>query len=222
MHSLKPCDNILFSFTIHTNETSSVAICTTATRAVATGSSPASMTNGELVGSCPQMPSDLEAKVGVHVDTKAPSKQEEVLGYVHLTTTDLNPQLALELPVGNSTYPANANEGTEFLPHRRQLGVPGRPGQVQLGDSANDIITNYEWLHDHGAIAVFDSNRRHEHLDEASLLRRGYDQNDTPYAPCGRLCHSHGYDSQARADSMSAAASGPPTSGSTARTALAS
>ena len=153
--------------------------------------------SGELVGRCPKMPSDLEAKIGVHVDTKNPSKKEEVFGYVHLKTTDLNPELALELPVGNSTDPANAKEGTGFIPHRRKLAVPVRPGQVQLGDSANDIIANYEWLHQHGAIAVFDYNRRNEHVDEISLLNRGYDRNGTPYAPCGRLCHSNGYDYEA-------------------------
>jgi hypothetical protein len=154
--------------------------------------------NGELVGSCPKKPSDLEAKIGVHVDTKNPAKKEEVFGYLHLKTTALNPALALELPVGNSTYPANTHEGTEFIPHRSQLAVPLRPGQVQLGDSANDIIANYEWLHDRGAIAVFAYNRRNEHVDETSLLKRGYDQNGTPYAPCGRLCHSNGYDDQAQ------------------------
>jgi hypothetical protein len=153
--------------------------------------------NGELVGSCPKRPSDLEAKIGVHVDTKDPSKKEEVFGYVHLKTTDLNPELALELPVGDSTNPANAKEGTGFIPHRSKLAVPVRPGQVQLGDSANDLTANYEWLHQHGAIAVFAYNRRNEHVDETSLLHRGYDQNGTPYAPCGRLCHSNGYDYQA-------------------------
>jgi hypothetical protein len=154
--------------------------------------------SGELVGSCPKMPSDLEAKIGVHVDTKNPTKKEEVFGYLHLKTTDLNLELGLELPVGNSTYPANANEGTEFIPHRSKLAVPVRPGQVQLGDSANDIIANYAWLHERGAIAVFAYNRRNEHVDETSLLNRGYDQNGTPYAPCGRLCHSNGYDYQAQ------------------------
>jgi len=153
--------------------------------------------HGELVGSCPKRPSDLEAQVGVHVDTKDPSKKEKVFGYVHLKTTDLNPELALELPVGNSTDPANANEGTGFIPHRRTLAVPVRLGQVQLGDSANDMTANYVWLHERGAIAVFDYNRRNEHVDETSLLHRGYDQNGTPYAPCGRLCHSNGYDYQA-------------------------
>lgn len=150
--------------------------------------------HGELVGSCPKKPSDLEAKIGVHVDTKDPSKQEEVFGYVHLKTTDLNLELALELPVGNATDPANANEGTGFIPNRSKLAVPVRPGQVHLGDAANDVTANYEWLHQHGAIAVFAYNRRNEHVDETSLLNRGYDRNGTPYAPCGRLCHSNGYD----------------------------
>jgi hypothetical protein len=150
--------------------------------------------NGELVGSCPKMPSDLEAKIGVHIDTKNPDKIEEVFGYLRLKTTDLNLELGLELPLGNSTYPGNTKEGTEFIPHRSKLAVPVRPGQAHLGDAANDIIANYEWLHDRGAIALFAYNRRNEHLDETSLLHRGYDPNGTPYAPCGRLCHSNGYD----------------------------
>ena len=35
-------------------------------------------------------------------------------------------------------------------------------------------------------------------LRELLLLNRGYDQNGTPYAPCGRLCHSNGYDYEAQ------------------------
>ena len=79
---------------------------------------------GELLGSCPKMPSDLEAKVGYHVDTKNPSQKELVFGYVHLKPTDLNRELGLELPVGNSTSPADASEGTEFIGHRAALAVP--------------------------------------------------------------------------------------------------
>jgi hypothetical protein len=154
--------------------------------------------DGELIGSCPKMPSDLEAKIGVHMDTQHPDQIEEVFGYLHLTTTDLNPDLGLELPLGTSTYPGNTKEGSEFIPHRSKLAVPVRPGQTHLGDSGNDVTANYEWLHDHGAIAVFAYNRRNEHLDETSLLNRGCDQNGTPYAPCGRLCHSNGYDYEAQ------------------------
>jgi hypothetical protein len=153
---------------------------------------------GALVGSCPKMPSDLEAKIGVHIDTKKPDQIEEVFGYLRLTTTDLNLDLGLELPLGNSTYPGNTKEGAKFISHRSKLAVPVRPGQIHLGDSGNDVTANYEWLHDHGAIAVFAYNRRHEHLDETSLLNRGYDPNGTPYAPCGRLCRSNGYDYEAQ------------------------
>jgi len=136
--------------------------------------------NGELVGSCPTMPSDLEAKIGVHIDPKNPDKIEEVFGYLRLKTTDLNLELGLELPLGNSTSPGNTKEGTECIPHRSKLAVPVRPGQAHLGDSANEIIANYAWLHDRGAIALFAYNRRNEHLDETSLLHRGYDPNGTP------------------------------------------
>ncbi len=154
--------------------------------------------NGEIVGHCPKMPSDLEAKIGVHVDNQHPDHKEEVFGYVHLKTTDINPELGLEWPVGNSTYAANTKEGNEFIAHRSKLAVPVRRGQKHLGDSAYDLTENDTWLGKQGAIAIFDYNRRNEHLDEASLLSRGYDANGTPYAPCGRLCHSNGYDYEAQ------------------------
>jgi hypothetical protein len=68
--------------------------------------------------------------------------KEDVFGYLHLKTTDLNPELGLELPVGNSTCPGNTKEGTEFIAHRRKLAVPLRPGQKQLGDSAYGLTAN--------------------------------------------------------------------------------
>jgi hypothetical protein len=153
---------------------------------------------GELLASCPKVPSDLEAKLGHHVDTREPPKKESVFGYLHIKTTDLNRDLGLELPLGNTTYAADANEGAEFIKHRAALAVAARAGQIHLGDAAYDVTDNYEWIHSRGAIAVFDYNRRNEHLDPESLLKRGYDQYGTPYAPCGRLCRSNGYDYQAQ------------------------
>jgi hypothetical protein len=154
---------------------------------------------GELLGSCPKVPADLEAKIGYHIDTQAPAKKAPIFGYLHQKTTDINRELGLELPLGNSTYPADANEGVHFIAHRAALALPVLPGQVQLGDSAYDVIGNYHWLHDRGGTAVFDYNPRNEHLDPESLVKRGYDRYGTPYAPCGRLCHSNGYDYQAHA-----------------------
>jgi len=149
---------------------------------------------GELLASCPLVPSDLEAKVGYHIDTKDPSKKERVFGYLHLKTTDINQALGLELPLGNSTYAADAKEGSHFIEHRSALAIPVLPGQVQLADAAYDITLNYQWMAERSGVAVFDYNPRNEHLDAESLLNRGYDQYGTPYAPCGRLCRSNGYD----------------------------
>jgi hypothetical protein len=154
--------------------------------------------SGELQARCPKVPSDLEAGVGYHVDNHNPGQKERVFGYLHLKTTDLHPDFALELPLGNSTYAAGADEGNEFIGHRSALAMPVLPGQIQLGDAANDQIDNYRWVNDQGGIALFAYNRRNEQVDADSLLHRGYDQNGTPYAPCGRLCHSNGYDYQAQ------------------------
>jgi hypothetical protein len=99
--------------------------------------------------------------------------------------------------VGNSTYAANADEGTHFIAHCATLALPVLPGQVQLGDAAYDITANYQWLNAQGGIAIFDYNRRNECLAPEALRARGYDQHGTPYAPCGRLCRSNGYDYQA-------------------------
>ena len=96
------------------------------------------------MGSCPKVPSDLEAKIGVHTDTQNPAQSEEVFGSLRLTTTDLNLDLGLELPLGSSTYPGNTKEGPEFIAHRSKLAVPVRHGHTHLGDAGNDITANYE------------------------------------------------------------------------------
>jgi hypothetical protein len=152
---------------------------------------------GERWGHCPQVPSDLEARVGYHVDTKDPSKKERVFGYLHQRTTDINVKLGLKLPVGHSTYPANANEGTHFPEHRATVALPVLPHQVQLGDAGYDHIENYQWIRSHGGIPIIAYNPRNENLAPEALLKRGYDQHGTPSAPCGRLCRSNGYDYQA-------------------------
>jgi hypothetical protein len=51
---------------------------------------------------------------------------------VHLKTTDLNRELGLELPLGNTTYAADTKEGTEFIAHRAALAMPGLQPQVSV------------------------------------------------------------------------------------------
>ena len=147
--------------------------------------------------SCPKVPSDLEAGVGYHIDNHNPGHKERVFGYRHQKTTAINLELGLELPLGNSTYPANADEGTHFIEHRATLARPVLSGQVQLGDAAYDVTANYLWIREQGGLPVFDYNPRREDLAPETLVERGYDQHGTPYAPCGRLCRPKGYDYQA-------------------------
>jgi hypothetical protein len=150
--------------------------------------------HGELWGHCPKVPTDLEAGVGYHIDTKDPAKKERVFGYLHQKTTDINAELGLELPLCTSTEAANTDEGTHFQAHRNKVAIPIVPGQMQLGDAAYDVTTNYQGIRRQGGIPIIAYNPRRENLAPEALLKRGYDQHGTPYAPCGRLCRSNGYD----------------------------
>ena len=149
---------------------------------------------GELWGSCPKVPSDLEAKVGYHIDNKEPQKTERVFGYLHQTTTNIAIELGVELPVGTSTYPANVSEGSRFPTHRAKLAIPFRSQQVELVDAGYDVVENYQAIRGRGGIPIIAYNPRREALSPEALLARGYDTHGTPYAPCGRLCRSNGYD----------------------------
>ena len=150
--------------------------------------------DGVLVGRCSKVPSDPEARVGYHIDTQDPQKKERVFGYLQQRTTTINVNLGLELPVANSTHPANADEGNELFSHRTKAAVPFVDGQVHCLDSGHDQTDNYLKLAQHGVIPLIDYNRRRENHSPEALLKRGYDQFGTPYAPCGRLCRSNGYD----------------------------
>lgn len=151
---------------------------------------------GELWGCCPKVPSDLEAKVGYHIDNKDPQQQERVLGYLHQKTTNVDIERGLELPVGTSTYPANVAEGRHFPEHRAKVAIPFLSQQVELADAGYDVVENYQSIRGRGGIPIIAYNPRRENLSPEALLGRGYDTNGTPYAPCGRLCRSNGYDYQ--------------------------
>jgi hypothetical protein len=138
---------------------------------------------GELLASCPKVPADLEANVGYHSDTKEPARKERLFGSLHQKTTDLHQELGLELPLGNTTSPANADEGTHFIAHRAALALPLLAGQVQLGDAASDVTTNYQWIREQGGIPVFDDNPRREDLSAEALLESGATASTAPPMP---------------------------------------
>ena len=149
---------------------------------------------GNLFGRCAKVPSDLDARVGYHIDNKNPDKKERVFGYLQERTTTINVVLGLELPVACSTHPANADEGNLFLSHRDKVPVPYRPRQLHDLDAGYDQKDIYLTLTSKGVIPLIDYNPRRENLSSEALLARGYDRFGTPYAPCGRLCRSNGYD----------------------------
>jgi len=149
---------------------------------------------GILRGRCPKFPSDSEAGVGYHGDNQNPGKKERVFGYNQIKTAAVNPELGLELPVGNLTVPAVVKEGSVFPQHRSALPVPFLPGQVQTGDAAYDQENIYRQVIGNGGIPIIAYNPRNENLSDEALTGRGYDRNGTPYAPCGQLCRPNGYD----------------------------
>jgi hypothetical protein len=151
---------------------------------------------GERWGRCPKVPSDVEANVGYHIDTKNPPKNERVFGDLHQTTTNIDIERGLELPVGTSTYPANAAEGTHVLEPRAKVAIPFRSQQVELADAADDVVENDHGIRSWGGIPLIAYHPRHEDHSPEALRQRGYDAHGTPYAPCGRLCRSNGYDYQ--------------------------
>jgi hypothetical protein len=145
---------------------------------------------------CPKVPTDLEGKVGYHVDNQNPEKKELVHGYNDMRTTDKNEDLDLEMPVAHSTYQANVNEGNCCLEHRAKVPLPRLPEGVEVFDGAYDQISIYQEVRRTQGIPIIVYNPRNEKRSPEALLERGYDENGSPYAPCGRLCRSNGYNAQ--------------------------
>jgi hypothetical protein len=131
--------------------------------------------------------------VGYHVDNQNPEKKELVFGYDSMRTTDRNKALDLELPVAHSTYPANANEGNCFPEHRSKVPLPRLPERVEVLDGTYDQVSIYQEVRRTQGIPIIAYNPRNENLSPEACISRGYDENGTPYAPCGRLCRSNGY-----------------------------
>jgi hypothetical protein len=149
---------------------------------------------GELSARCPKVPSDREAGVGYHIDNKDPHHTERVFGYLHQTTTNIDIERGLELPVGTSTYPAHVAEGSRFLEHRTKVAIPFRPQQIELADAGYDMVDNDQGIRDREGIPIIAYHPRHEDRSPEALRQRGYDEHGTPYAPCGRRCRANGYD----------------------------
>lgn len=99
--------------------------------------------------------------------------------------------------MGLSTSPADAQEGSHFLEHRAKVAIPFLDPQVELADAGDDLVEHYHGIRGRGGVPISADHPRREDRSPEALVARGYDPHGTPYAPCGRLCRSHGYNDQA-------------------------
>jgi len=144
---------------------------------------------------CPKLPKDTDARIGVRRHPLYQDKKEKIFGYNAIISTSVEPHLGIELPVAVSNIAGNAEEGSYLVINREQISehhdcTPA----VDCADSKYDIISNYNYIREHGAIPIIDYNRRNEKLTRDDLIKRGYDQQGTPFAPCGLLTIPNGFD----------------------------
>jgi len=145
--------------------------------------------------SCPKIPADLEAKIGYKRSNHNPNKKVKVFGYQSMITTNIELEIGLELPVGCVSSPANELDGSYLIAEREKLiKEHGFLPYFDIGDCGFDIKRNFDHVRSTSSIPIIDYNRRGEKTNPESLQKRGYDDKGTPFAPCGALCKSNGYD----------------------------
>jgi hypothetical protein len=151
--------------------------------------------DGAMTMGCPKLPKDIDARIGVKRHPIYPDKKEKIFGYNAIISTSVEPHLGIELPVAVSNIAGNAEEGNYLVINREQISEHhGCKPTVDLADSKYDTISNYNYIRSQGAIPIIDYNRRNEKLFRDDLLKRGYDQQGTPFAPCGLLTIPNGFD----------------------------
>jgi hypothetical protein len=143
--------------------------------------------DGDRYISCPRVPTDTEARLGVHMSPRT-GEEEYVFGRNVMVTSSVELRLGgLTLPVGLSLHPANTNEGTVFIEHDAQVTHHDLSERVHVLDGAYDSASNYDHLRGKGCWPIVDYNPRREDLSPQALQTRGYDERGWPYADCGCL-----------------------------------
>jgi len=151
--------------------------------------------DGSITISCPKLPKDTDARIGVRNDPKNPDKKEKIFGYNLVLSTSVEVQLKLELPVAVTNIAGNAEEGSQIVVNKEQLDHHHEAAvKIDIADAKYDIIKNYQYIREKGSIPIIDYNRRNEDLSKTAILNRGYDINGWPFAPCGLLTRPNGFD----------------------------
>ena len=151
--------------------------------------------DGSISISCPKLPKDTDARIGVRRNPKDPNKKEKIFGYNLVLSTSVEVQLKIELPVAVTNIAGNAEEGSQIINNKEQIHNHHHSEvKVDIADAKYDIINNYKYIREKGSIPIIDYNRRREDLSKTALLNRGYDQNGWLFAPCGLLARPNGFD----------------------------
>ena len=151
--------------------------------------------DGSMTISCPKLPKDTDARIGVRRNPKNPDKKEKIFGYNLVLSTSVEVQLKLELPVAATNIAGNAEEGSQIIENKEQLHSHHEADvRIDIADAKYDIIKNYQYIREKGSIPIIDYNRRNEDLSKTAISNRGFDQNGWPFAPCGLLTRPNGFD----------------------------
>lgn len=151
--------------------------------------------DGSMTISCPKLPKDTDARIGVRRNPKNPNKKEKIFGYNLVLSTSVEMQLKIELPVAVTNIAGNAEEGSQIIQNKEQIHKHHTAQvKIDIADAKYDIINNYNYIRGKGSIPIIDYNRRNEDLSKQTLLNRGYNQKGWPFAPCGLLTRPNGFD----------------------------
>jgi len=143
---------------------------------------------------CPKIPADLEAKIGCRRSKYNPDKVEKIFGFKATISTNIEPELALELPIDCIGGAGSDHDSHHFFYSKEQTKEYHSFATIfDIADSGFDDESVYEYIRDHNSIPIIDYNRRREKISPEILLARGYDQNGYPFAPCECTCKSNGY-----------------------------
>jgi hypothetical protein len=152
-------------------------------------------TDGSMTICCPRLPKDVDARIGVRRDPQHPDKKQKIFGYNLVLTTSVELQLNIELPVGVSNIAGNAEEGNQIIANKQQIASHHKcTAIIDIADAKYDSLKNYAYIRATGSIPIIDYNPRNEKLSRQDLIERGYDQNGRPFAPCGLICQTNGYE----------------------------
>ncbi len=142
--------------------------------------------DGSLLIACPRIPSDIQARLGVHLNPRT-NQEEYVFGRDILITSNVEVRLGnLTLPIAVSIQPANIWEGNAFIEHHQQTDDQDFCERLHILDGGYDCLEVNAHLRGRNSLPIISYNPRREDCSPQALIQRGYDEQGWPLADCGR------------------------------------